>query len=103
MVRINGVLVSGIVAAEYCGWLDFNENTELGKFKAHNGGAVDGGLLNEKWESIAVVPADGVDGTDGEWYIFSLSDNDFITQDGYLKGVNSLIVMPVGITSIIKL
>ncbi|KAA8564842.1 hypothetical protein EYC84_010613 [Monilinia fructicola] len=82
----NGVLVSGIVTAEYCGWLDFNDNAELGKFGAHNGGAVDAGLLNEKWESIAVVPADGADGTDGEWYIFSLSDNDFITQNGYLNG-----------------
>ncbi|APA16051.1 hypothetical protein sscle_16g108210 [Sclerotinia sclerotiorum 1980 UF-70] len=81
-----GVLVNGIVTAEYCGWLDFNDNNELGRFGVHNGGKTDKGLLNEKWESIAVVPVDGVDGADGEWYVFSLSDNDFITQSGYLEG-----------------
>ncbi|EDN94299.1 hypothetical protein SS1G_10172 [Sclerotinia sclerotiorum 1980 UF-70] len=62
-----GVLVNGIVTAEYCGWLDFNDNNELGRFGVHNGGKTDKGLLNEKWESIAVVPVDGVDGADGEW------------------------------------
>ncbi|ESZ91897.1 hypothetical protein SBOR_7727 [Sclerotinia borealis F-4128] len=56
----------------------------LGRFGVHNGGITDAGLLNEKWESMAVVPVDGIDGADGEWYIFSLSDNDFITQNGFL-------------------
>ncbi|QSZ32983.1 hypothetical protein DSL72_002567 [Monilinia vaccinii-corymbosi] len=82
----DGVLVEGIVPAEYCAWLDFNDNAELGRFGVHNGGAVDRGLLNEKWESIALVPVDGAHGADGEWYIFSVSDNDFITQHGSLDG-----------------
>ncbi|TEY78300.1 hypothetical protein BOTCAL_0050g00320 [Botryotinia calthae] len=81
-----GVLGSGIKTATYCPWLDVNDNEELERFGVHNGGHTDRGLLNEKWESIAVVPVDGKDGADGEWYIFSLSDNDFITQDGYLEG-----------------
>ncbi len=62
-------------------------NSELRKFGLRNGG--DGGvgedsrgLLNEKWESIAVVPVDGKKGRDGEYFVFSISDNDFITQDG---------------------
>lgn len=77
-----GVLNAGITPATYCSFLDFNVNSELGKFGLHNGGAQDAGLLNEKWESLALVPVDGKDGDDDEWYLFSLSDNDFITQNG---------------------
>ncbi|KAL8699977.1 MAG: hypothetical protein Q9201_005701 [Fulgogasparrea decipioides] len=81
-----GVLRGGIEAATYCSFLDFNVNSELKKFGLHNGGAQDAGLLNEKWESISVVPVDGKKGKDGEYFVFSLSDNDFITQNGYLNG-----------------
>ncbi|KAI4136315.1 MAG: hypothetical protein L6R39_007832, partial [Caloplaca ligustica] len=97
-----GVLDGGIVAAEYCPFLDFNVDAQLARFGLHNGGVQDAGLLNEKWESIAVVPVegkgkgkkgkdddeedDGGDGGGGEFFIFSLSDNDFVTQDGYLNG-----------------
>jgi hypothetical protein len=98
-----------IVPATYCPWLDFNVNSQLNRFGLHNGGAQDTGLLNEKWESIALVPVinpssapkckdgdgDG-DGystktsTDGdsEYFLFSLSDNDFITQNGFMDGGN---------------
>ncbi|KAL9607882.1 MAG: hypothetical protein Q9167_007245 [Letrouitia subvulpina] len=77
-----GELKSGITPATYCSpFIDFNVNAQLAKFGLHNGG-VDAGLLNEKWESLAVVPTGG----DGEYFIISLSDNDFITQDGYLNG-----------------
>lgn len=78
----SGVLKSGITAATSCSFLDFNLNSELGKFSLHNGGAQDANLLNEKWESLALVPVDGLNGADGEWFIFSMSDNDFITQNG---------------------
>lgn len=77
----NGTLDTNIVPATYCSWLDYNVNSQLAKFNLHNGGAQDAGLLNEKWESLALVPAE----MDDEYYLFSLSDNDFITQDGYLK------------------
>lgn len=77
-----GILNAGIKAAEYCPFLDFNVNSQLGKFGLHNGGAQDAGLLNEKWESLALVPVDGKNGKDGEWFLFSFSDNDFITQNG---------------------
>ena len=78
----SGDLDSGIKAAEYCTFLDFNVNSQLGRFGLHNGGAQDQYLLNEKWESLALVPVDGNEGKDGKWFLFSLSDNDFITQDG---------------------
>ena len=77
-----GVLNAGITTAQYCPFLDFNVNAQLERFGVHNGGAQDSGLLNEKWESLAMVPVDGKSGKDGEWFVFSLSDNDFITQDG---------------------
>ncbi|KAJ5864780.1 uncharacterized protein N7529_006696 [Penicillium soppii] len=84
-----GVLFPGIVPAEYCSFVDYNVNSELGKFRLHNGGPSDEFLLNEKWESLAVVPANPSSGgahrgADGEYFLFSFSDNDFMTQDGHL-------------------
>ncbi|KAL8947897.1 MAG: hypothetical protein Q9222_005872 [Ikaeria aurantiellina] len=80
-----GVLDRGIKAATYCPFLDFNVNAELARFGLHNGGEQDRGLLNEKWEGIALAPVDGKKGRDGEWFVFSLSDNDFVTQDGFMN------------------
>lgn len=77
-----------LALSEYCSFLDFNVNSELAKFRLHNGGAQDQYLLNEKWESLALVPVhpskDGDHDKRGEkeYFLFSLSDNDFITQDG---------------------
>ena len=82
-----GVLLANTTAAQYCSWLDYNVNSQLNRFGVRNGGAQSDGLLNEKWESIALVPVNpAVGGLDGQYYILSFSDNDFITQDGYLKG-----------------
>jgi hypothetical protein len=81
-----GVLKSGITPATYCAFIDFSVNSQLNGFGVHNGGAQDTRLLNEKLESIGIVPMDGLAGDDDEWFVFSLSDNDFITQDGYLDG-----------------
>jgi hypothetical protein len=78
-----GVLDNGIKAAEYCSFLDFNVNSELGKFGARNGGTQDPlFLLNEKWESLALVPQDPKDKKCKDYFLFSFSDNDFITQNG---------------------
>ncbi|KAL9086751.1 MAG: hypothetical protein Q9159_003970 [Coniocarpon cinnabarinum] len=82
----DGVLNPAITPATYCSFLDYNVNAQLNRFGVHNGGAQDQGLLNEKWESLALVPVDGANGDDGQWFLFSLSDNDFITQDGHLNG-----------------
>ena len=88
-----GVLNSGITPAKYCTFLDYNVNAQLGRFGLHNGGPQDQFLLNEKWESLALVPVDGHEGRDGEWFLFSMSDNDFITQNGGLLFIyiNSMI------------
>ncbi|KAL7272431.1 hypothetical protein RUND412_004763 [Rhizina undulata] len=81
----DGVLRSDITPATYCSFLDFNVNSELSKFGLHNGGEQDASLLNEKWESLAILPVDGLYGGDDEWFVLSVSDNDFVTQDGYLN------------------
>lgn len=89
-----GVLKSAITPATYCSWVDFNVNSQLKRFGLHNGGDQDASLLNEKWESIALAPVhpsskdckDGYSTTGGEYFLFSLSDDDFITQDGFMNG-----------------
>lgn len=79
-----GNLKPGIQAAEYCPFLDFNINSELNKFGVHNGGAQDKGLLNEKWEALGLVPVDPK-GKGDEYFLFAFSDNDFITQNGFMN------------------
>lgn len=81
-----GVLNSNTTAAEYCSWLDFNVNSQLNRFGVRNGGAQSDGLLNEKWESMALVPVNPLLPFSNDYYLLSFSDNDFITQDGQLKG-----------------
>ncbi|QSS62036.1 hypothetical protein I7I51_04213 [Histoplasma capsulatum] len=90
-----GELKDGIEPAEYCEFIDYNLESELGKFGLHNGGEQDKMLLNEKWESLALVPVDERDcdkkgcshGEGGlqEYFLISFSDNDYITQDGHLN------------------
>ncbi|KAL4775231.1 esterase-like activity of phytase-domain-containing protein [Aspergillus nidulans var. acristatus] len=86
-----GVLDSNITPAEYCPFLDFNINSELAKFGLHNGGEQDSGLLNEKWESLVLVPVEPEKGPNKgkdnktEYFLFSFSDNDFISQDGAMN------------------
>lgn len=90
----DGKLADGIDAAEYCPFLDYNINSELAKFDLHNGGDENIGLLNPKWESFALVPVNPTANKRDvqhkhkteEYFLFSLSDNDFITQDGYMNG-----------------
>ncbi|KAF2425837.1 outer membrane autotransporter [Tothia fuscella] len=79
-----GVLKPGISAVDYCSFVDFNINSQLNRFGLHNGGAQDAGLLNEKWESLSLVET-GEHGSKNEYYLFSLSDNDFITQNGFIN------------------
>jgi hypothetical protein len=91
----DGVLKSEITPAEYCPWLSYNVNPQLNRFGVRNGGAQDQNLLNEKWESFALLEVDddedkGKDKKDKkddgkDYYLISFSDNDFITQDGKLS------------------
>ena len=81
-----GVLKDNITPVEYCSFLDYNVESELAKFGLHNGGPQDALLLNEKWESFALVPVEPEQQKRGssrkEYFLISFSDNDFMTQDG---------------------
>lgn len=81
-----GKLLPRISPAKYCSFLDMNLNAELSRFGVSNGGDVDDreniGLLNEKWEGLAVVP---VFGMSKEYFVFVSSDNDFVTQQGHFN------------------
>ncbi|KAE8407208.1 esterase-like activity of phytase-domain-containing protein [Aspergillus pseudonomiae] len=83
-----GVLNDGLTPVEYCSFLDYNVESELAKFGLHNGGSQDALLLNEKWESFALVPVEPEQrrrGSKNEYFLFSFSDNDFMTQDGHMN------------------
>ncbi|KAL4948283.1 esterase-like activity of phytase-domain-containing protein [Aspergillus filifer] len=104
-----GELNDDIQPAEYCSFLDYNVPSELAKFGLHNGGLQDEGLLNEKWESLVLVPVEPeseIEDEDSlghghglskgsrksrgekkkrEYFLFSFNDNDFITQDGAMN------------------
>lgn len=93
LVGLADVLVKDITPAKLCPFLDFNINSELGRFKSsakgdaiHNGAPVNLGLLNEKWEALALLPVNGGQDKDcddnDEYYLIALSDNDFITDNG---------------------
>ncbi|KAK4182273.1 outer membrane autotransporter protein [Podospora australis] len=91
----DGVLHPEIKPATVCAFLDINNNAQLNRFGVHNGGPQDTGLLNEKWEGLALVPVDDDDGHHAhghgdkskgeEYFLFVASDNDFISQNGYMK------------------
>ncbi|KAF2267865.1 hypothetical protein CC78DRAFT_576407 [Lojkania enalia] len=87
-VAPGGELKAGIKPAKYCPWLSYNNNDQLNRFGLHNGGPQDSGLLNEKWESLALGPIDkkfAKHGSGKEYYLISVSDNDFVTQNGFLN------------------
>ncbi|KAG7710147.1 hypothetical protein KL930_002108 [Ogataea haglerorum] len=77
-----GKLEDGITTATYYSFLDYNNQTELSKFGLHNGGKDDSMLLNEKWEGITLIP---VECTTDEYFLLTVSDDDFITQNGFMN------------------
>jgi hypothetical protein len=74
-----------ITPATYQKFLDINDNTQLNRFGLRNGAPNDGNDLYEKWESMAVVPV-GDPKNPHDYFLFVGSDNDFITQHGFMAG-----------------
>ncbi|KAK0659200.1 esterase-like activity of phytase-domain-containing protein [Cercophora samala] len=81
----DGVLKPEITPATLCPWIDLNINSQLNKFGLRNGPPAlpTNSLLNEKWESLVLVPVD--DGKKDEYFLIAISDNDFITQNGFIN------------------
>jgi hypothetical protein len=84
-VAPNGVLNPGVTPVAYQKFLDINDNTQLNRFGLHNGAPADTNDLYEKWESLAIEPV-GEPGTPNDYFLFIGSDNDFITQNGFMAG-----------------
>jgi hypothetical protein len=77
-----GVLRTNITPVAMSDFLDLNDNAQLNRFGLHNGAPADSHDLYEKWESLALAPA----GPKGQYILLVGSDNDFITQHGYMAG-----------------
>jgi len=80
-----GVLNPAITPVKYQQFLNINDNTQLNRFGLHNGAPADKNDLYEKWESIAIVPAFDPKAPH-DYFLFVGSDNDFITQNGFMAG-----------------
>ena len=105
IVNSQGEFQEHVLEAEYCPWLNINNNEQLARFGLHNDGPQDYFLLNEKWESMALVPvhkddyigrtpfSSTSDGTDRQFYLITFSDNQYITQDGKSNISSSSLVL----------
>jgi hypothetical protein len=80
-----GVLAASIKPVSFQKFLNINDNTQLNRFGLHNGLPSDTNDLYEKWESMAVVPVGDPKAPD-DYFLFVGSDNDFITQHGFMAG-----------------
>ncbi|KAJ7758808.1 esterase-like activity of phytase-domain-containing protein [Mycena maculata] len=78
-------LAKGVTAAEYVGFVNYADPTQLGRFGLHVGDPDDNTLIDAKWESFALAPV-GPSVPD-DYFLFSVSDNDFITTQGISLGV----------------
>jgi hypothetical protein len=84
-VAPKGMLDPTITPVKYQPFLNINDNTQLNRFGLHNGAPSDTNDLYEKWESLAVVPVHDPKAPH-DYFLFVGSDNDFITQNGFMAG-----------------
>ncbi|KAF9070035.1 hypothetical protein BDP27DRAFT_1362955 [Rhodocollybia butyracea] len=94
-VAPKGVLVDSITPATYISFVNYIDDVQLARFGLHNGklisdsqcrGDENSTLVNEKWESLALAPV-GDPSTPNDYFLFTVSDNDFLTEDGISLGV----------------
>jgi hypothetical protein len=89
----NAQLVSGIHLAAYSSLVDYT--ADLARFGMHASDApVDDTLLAAKIESLVLLPTLPASHTDStfdedEYFLISISDNDFQTKDGYMRSIGS--------------
>ncbi len=84
-VAPKGVLAGGVTPASVTPFLDINDNTQLGRFGLRNGAPNDKNNLYEKWEGMALAPVLNR-AKPNNFYLFVVSDNDFITTNGSMVG-----------------
>ncbi|KAE8219773.1 hypothetical protein CF319_g6597 [Tilletia indica] len=76
-----GTLASGITPVKYTSFVNLIAKTELAKFGLQVGGAFDRTLVAAKLESLALAPV-GDSSNPNDYFLFVVSDNDFITTNG---------------------
>ncbi|WWC89620.1 uncharacterized protein L201_004545 [Kwoniella dendrophila CBS 6074] len=84
-VAPKGKLDKSITAIEPVEFIDMIDETQLGRFGIHNGGDINISLINGKWESAAIASVQDPE-YPNDYFLFSFSDNDFITTNGFEAG-----------------
>ncbi|WWC70507.1 uncharacterized protein I206_104458 [Kwoniella pini CBS 10737] len=84
-VSPKGTLESNITAIVPVEFIDMIDDTQLDRFGLHNGGTFDVSLINGKWESAALASLEDPQ-YPNDYFLFSFSDNDFITTNGFEAG-----------------
>ncbi|KAF7364280.1 Phytase-like domain-containing protein [Mycena sanguinolenta] len=83
-VAPKGVLNKSITPATYVSFVDYADSTQLARFGLHNGDPDDNTLLDAKWESLALAPVG--DSAPNDFFLFTASDNDFLSTQGISLG-----------------
>lgn len=84
-VSPGGTLAAGITAAQVQDWLSLIDKAQLAKFGIHNDGKLDQNLIAAKLESLALASVGDAAYPD-DYFLFVVSDNDFITLNGRQAG-----------------
>ncbi|KAJ6500963.1 esterase-like activity of phytase-domain-containing protein [Mycena sanguinolenta] len=84
-VSPKGKLVSSVTPATYVGFVNYADATQLGRFGLHVGDPDDNTLIDAKWESLALAPVGP--SAPNDFFLFTASDNDFISTQGISLGV----------------
>ncbi|KAJ3797726.1 esterase-like activity of phytase-domain-containing protein [Lentinula aff. detonsa] len=85
-VAPSGVLDDSVTPATYVSFVNYIDDDQLARFGLHNGGDEDSTLVNEKWESLALAPVNDP-ANPNDYFLFTASDNDFLTEDGISIGI----------------
>ncbi|KAJ7617309.1 esterase-like activity of phytase-domain-containing protein [Roridomyces roridus] len=84
-VAPKGKLSKSVTPATYVSFADFADATQLARFGLHNGDPDDNTLLDAKWESLALAPVGA--SAPNDFFLFTASDNDFLSTQGISLGV----------------
>ncbi|CAO1629367.1 unnamed protein product [Sympodiomycopsis kandeliae] len=84
-VSPGGQLVADIKAVQVQDFVDLVNKDQLAKFGLHTGGNIDQTLIASKLESLAVTSAQDRKNPD-DYFLFTVSDNDFISTQGKQAG-----------------
>jgi hypothetical protein len=84
-IAVGGLLNPRITPATYVPFLSYLDPVQLARFGLHNGLPDDRTLINAKWESFALASVGDKRDPD-DFFLFTASDNDFLTTDGVAVG-----------------